>query len=89
MNYLGCILFSLFFIGVSAKTVGTGLNRRLAESLTWLQECAPFSYLGIVVIVGCGVVAIWMLMTWPEEEPAALTAYEEIIIRRDDPERGP
>lgn len=67
MSYIGCGLFGLFFLVISAQGTG-GLHTRMMESLTWLQEWAPFSYLAILILMISGIVSIRTMLTWPKQE---------------------
>ena len=50
MAYLGCILFGLFFLVMTAQQNGT-LQARIDGTFNWLHAWAPFSYLIILIVI--------------------------------------
>ncbi len=50
MAYIGCILFGLFFLVMSAQQSGT-LQARIEATMTWLHAWAPFSYIIILIVL--------------------------------------
>jgi hypothetical protein len=74
MAYVGCILFGLFFLVMSAQQTGT-LQARIEGTVTWLHAWAPFSYIIILIVLICPVVMMKLMSSWPErkepEDPMA------------------
>jgi hypothetical protein len=69
MGYLGCILFGLVFLFLSPKVRGA-ITGRLESSTDWIFQAAPFSYIGIGLLLLAPLVAIIVLKTSPKpEEP--------------------
>ena len=53
MAYLGCVLFGLIFVVMSAKSNGA-LGTKMADTMAWMQGWAPFSYLLLLVLLEIG-----------------------------------
>ncbi len=74
MNYIGCALFGVLFLVMTAQTNGS-LQARMGQVLAWIHGWAPFSYLIILIMVGSAVVSIKTMQTWPKtvvpEDPMA------------------
>jgi len=54
MAYIGCLLFGLVFVVMSAKSTGA-LGAKVDQTLVWLHAWAPFSYLLLVIILAAPV----------------------------------
>ncbi|HUB77753.1 MAG TPA: hypothetical protein VMB03_03100 [Bryobacteraceae bacterium] len=74
MAYLGCVLFGLFFLVMTAQQNGS-LQARIDGTLHWLHSWAPFSYLIIVMVLVAPMVMMKLMASWPErkepEDPMA------------------
>jgi len=85
MNYLGCLLFGLLFLAMTAQT-HSGLHTRLEQTLSWIRDWSPFSYLIILGMLISAVVAIKLVATWPEQErPEDSTAEIFERVEAEDP----
>ncbi len=67
MAYLGCVLFGLFFLVMTAQQNGS-LQARIDGTFTWLHAWAPFSYLIIVLVLISPVVMLKVMNSWPKRE---------------------
>lgn len=74
MAYIGCALFGLMFLIMTAQSTGT-LQARVEHTLTWLHAWAPFSYLIILIVLVSPVVSMKIVSSWPKrvepEDPMA------------------
>ena len=72
--YLGCLLFGLIFLVISAKATGA-LGERVNQTLAWLHAWAPFSYVLILIVLAAPVVSFKIMHSWPKhvepEDPMA------------------
>jgi hypothetical protein len=72
--YLGCALFGLIFLLLSAKSGGI-LATRTGQTVDWMRERAPYSYLILVVLVLAALACIHIMYSWPKhkepEDPMA------------------
>lgn len=68
INYLGCTLFGVFFLVMTAKTGGSGLGARMADTLSWFHNWSPFSYLIVLAILAPVGVVIRLMSAQPELE---------------------
>jgi hypothetical protein len=74
MAYLGCILFGLIFVVMTAQSNGS-LAARMEHTVSWIHSWAPFSYLIILILVVSPFMMIKIMNTWPKrEEPEDIMA---------------
>ena len=67
MAYLGCILFGLLFVVMTAQSDGT-LQQRLDHTFSWIQHWAPFSYMLIALLLAAPVAMVKVMNSWPKRE---------------------
>jgi NADH:ubiquinone oxidoreductase subunit 6 (subunit J) len=67
MAYIGCILFGLLFMVMTAQSTGS-LQARMAQTFAWIHGWAPFSYLIILIVIVAPVVSIKIMNSWPKRE---------------------
>ena len=67
MAYIGCILFGLMFMVMTAQSNGT-LQQRMDHTFSWLHSWAPFSYLLILIVLVSPVVMMKVMNSWPKRE---------------------
>ena len=67
MAYIGCILFGLFFLTMTAQQNGT-LASRLDSTVKWIHGLAPFSYLIILIVILSPVIMMKVMNSWPKRE---------------------
>ena len=67
MAYVGCILFGLMFLVMTAQQNGT-LASRLEGTLKWIHSWAPFSYLIILIVILSPVIMMKVMNSWPKRE---------------------
>jgi hypothetical protein len=67
MAYIGCILFGLMFLIMTAQQTGT-LGKRIESTLSWLHAWAPFSYIIILLVLLAPVASIKIMNSWPKRE---------------------
>ena len=67
MAYIGCILFGLFFLTMTAQQDGT-LASRLEGTVKWLHAWAPFSYLIILIVILSPVIMMKVMNSRPKRE---------------------
>jgi hypothetical protein len=67
MAYVGCILFGLMFLIMTAQQNGT-LATRLEGTLQWIHGWAPFSYIIIAIVVLSPVIMMKVMNSWPKRE---------------------
>jgi hypothetical protein len=65
MAYLGCILFGLIFLVMTAQSTGS-LQERLTQTVAWIHGWAPFSYVIILIVLVSPVVSIKIMNSWPK-----------------------
>jgi len=74
MAYVGCILFGLIFLVISAKSSGA-MGVRMNQTLAWLHAWAPFSYLLVLIVLAAPIVSFKIMRSWPKyvepEDPMA------------------
>jgi NADH:ubiquinone oxidoreductase subunit 6 (subunit J) len=74
MAYIGCILFGLIFVVMTAQSTGS-LQARMEQTFHWIHSWAPFSYLIILIIVVAPFVSVKIMNSWPKrvepEDPMA------------------
>jgi hypothetical protein len=66
MAYIGCILFGLMFMVMTAQSTGS-LQARVEHTLTWLHAWAPFSYLIILLVIAAPFVSVKIMNSWPKQ----------------------
>jgi hypothetical protein len=76
MNYIGCALFGLFFLLMTAQTDGSSLHARMTQTLSWIHDWSPFSYLIMLVMLVAVAVSIGIMSVRPELEEES----EDLII---------
>jgi hypothetical protein len=67
MAYLGCILFGLMFMVMTAQSNGT-LAQRMEQTFSWIHGWAPFSYIIILLVLVSPVVMLKIINSWPKRE---------------------
>jgi hypothetical protein len=67
MAYIGCILFGLIFVLMTAVSNGT-LAARLEQTFAWIHGWAPFSYIIILLVIAAPFVSIKIMNSWPKRE---------------------
>jgi NADH:ubiquinone oxidoreductase subunit 6 (subunit J) len=67
MAYVGCILFGLLFLVMTAQQNGT-LASRLEGTFKWIHGWAPFSYIIIAIVVLSPVIMMKVMNSWPKRE---------------------
>lgn len=82
MNYIGPILFGLFFVFISAESRAR-VGDFVGAMMNWIDAARPTSYMILSALAGCAVLAFLLVVRWPqrEEETNPLVQY-----RRDHPE---
>ena len=74
MAYVGCVIFGLFFLVMTAQQNGS-LQARMEGTLHWLHAWAPFSYIIIAIVVLSPIAMMKVVNSWPErkepEDPMA------------------
>jgi len=74
LAYIGCALFGLMFVVMTA--VGNGsLPARVAHTAAWIHGWAPLSYVLILILLVSPVISMQIVMKWPKyvepEDPMA------------------
>lgn len=81
--YLGCILFGLIFLLMSAKSSGA-LGARVDRSLDWLHSWAPFSYILLLIVLVAPILSLKIMNSWPKhkeaEDPMARYRHPDDVI---------
>jgi hypothetical protein len=67
MAYIGCVLFGLFFLVMSAQQNGS-LQNRIEGTMHWLHAWAPFSYVIILIVLLSPVIMLKVMNSWPKRE---------------------
>jgi hypothetical protein len=67
MAYVGCILFGLIFMVITAKSNGA-MGARVNQTLVWLHAWAPFSYILLLIVLAAPVVSFKIMHSWPKHE---------------------
>jgi hypothetical protein len=84
MAYIGCLLFGLVFVVMSAKSTGA-LGAKVDQTLVWLHAWAPFSYLLLVIILAAPVASFKIMHSWPKhvepEDPMARYRHGDDVIQ--------
>ena len=74
MAYIGCALFGLIFLVMTAEANGS-LQARVAHTVSWIHGWAPFSYLLILILVLSPAISMQIVARWPKyvepEDPMA------------------
>jgi hypothetical protein len=74
MAYVGCILFALIFVMMTAVSNGT-LQARIDHTFSWIQSWAPFSYILILILIASPFAMVHIMNSWPTrkdpEDPMA------------------
>jgi len=69
MAYIGCVLFALIFLLMSAVETGS-LQERMAHTLDWIHRWAPYSYVVIAIVVLAPMLMVRVMHSWPaRKEP--------------------
>ena len=83
MAFLGCILFGLIFVLMSAQNNGT-LGERMNQTFTWIHAWAPFSYILIALILIAPIVSMKIIASWPKhvepEDPMRKYRHGEDVV---------
>jgi hypothetical protein len=81
--YLGCILFALIFVLMSAKSNGA-LGARMDSTLTWMHNWAPFSYILLLLLLAAPLVSVKIMQSWPKrvepEDPMAKYRHANDVV---------
>lgn len=67
MAYVGCILFGLIFVVMTAQSTGS-LQARVEHTVTWIHAWAPFSYLIILMLLVAPFISMKIMNSWPKRE---------------------
>jgi hypothetical protein len=67
MAYIGCILFGLIFVLMSAISNGT-LQERIDNTFGWIHGWAPFSYIIILLLVASPFAMVQIMNSWPKRQ---------------------
>jgi hypothetical protein len=74
MAYIGCILFGLLFLVMTAQSNGS-LAARIDQTFAWIHGWAPFSYIIIVIVIVAPFACMRVIQSWPKrpepEDPMA------------------
>ncbi len=65
MAYIGCILFGLMFVVMTAQSNGT-LQQRMDHTFAWIHGWAPFSYLIILLVLVSPLIMLKVMNSWPK-----------------------
>jgi len=83
MAYIGCILFGLMFLVMTAKSTGS-LQARMDQTFAWINAWAPFSYLLILIVLVAPVVSVKIMNSWPKhvepEDPMAKYRHSNDVV---------
>jgi len=83
MAYLGCILFGLMFVIMTAQSNGT-LQARMDHTFSWIHSWAPFSYIIILLLMVCPVIMMKIMNSWPKrvepEDPMAKYRHAKDVV---------
>jgi hypothetical protein len=83
IRYLGCVLFGLAFLVLSAKSSGA-LGAKMDATFDWIQDWAPFSYIILLAVVVAPVASLMIMRSWPEhkepEDPMAKYKHGEDVL---------
>ena len=83
MGYVGCVLFGLIFILMTAVSNGT-LSARVEHTIAWIHAWAPFSYLLMVVLLAAPAVSLKIMNSWPKhvepEDPMARYRHADDVV---------
>ena len=63
ITYIGCVLFGLIFVLMSAQSTGA-LGTRMDQTLAWLHAWAPFSF----ILLAAPVASFIIMHSWPKHE---------------------
>ena len=82
VNYIGPILFGLFFLFMSgevrSKTAGF-----IEATMNWVVVARPFSYMVLGGFAACALLAFLIIARWPERE---VEVNPLVQYRRDHPD---
>jgi hypothetical protein len=67
ITYIGCVLFGLIFVVMSAQSTGA-LGARMAQTLAWLHAWAPFSFILLLILLAAPVASFTIMRSWPKHE---------------------
>jgi len=74
LAYIGCALFGLIFLLMTAHANGA-MGSRVSAMLDWLHGWAPFSYLILGMLLLAPIACIKVMHSWPKrkepEDPMA------------------
>jgi hypothetical protein len=83
MAYLGCILFGLIFLVITAGSTGS-LQERVGQTIAWIHAWAPFSYLIILILLLSPMVSLKIMHSWPKrvepEDPMAKYRHRDDVL---------
>ena len=83
MAYVGCILFGLIFLAITATSTGS-LGARMGQMATWVHAWAPFSYILLLILLAAPVVSFKIMHSWPKhvepEDPMARYRHGNDVI---------
>ena len=81
--YIGCALFGLIFILMTAKSNGT-LGARVDATLDWMHSWAPFSYILLLILLAAPIVCLRIMHSWPKrvepEDPMAKYRHAKDVL---------
>lgn len=83
MGYVGCVLFGLIFLVLTAKS-GGALGARVDQTFAWIHAWAPFSYILLLILVAAPAVSMKIMASWPKhqepEDPMAKYRHSDDVI---------
>ena len=64
-SYIGCFLFGMIFVVMSAQQTGS-LQARMTNTWAWIHNWAPYSYVLIAFLMLAPAVMVHLMHTWPK-----------------------
>jgi len=85
MAYLGTILFALFFVFLAEKSRKMVFDV-LSGAGDWIDKWAPYSYIGLALVVLIPAIAALVLIKWPQppEPENPLARYKDAADVMED-----
>lgn len=82
VNYIGPILFGLFFLSMSGE-VRAKTGDFIGSMMNWIEVTRPLSYMILCGFAACALLAFLLVARWPQREEAINPLVQ---YRRDHPE---
>jgi len=83
IGYIGCVLFGLSFLVISAKSSGA-LGAKMDTTVQWIQNCAPYSYVILLILLVAPLVSMQLMRSWPmhvePEDPMARYRHGDDVV---------